>query len=306
MPRTEVDGQQVNGQKGPVRRQLRSMPVQPVVLLRSPNLSFVSGLRGNFRVREVDGWAALVEVLASGDPTSVVVLDPYESSDEPCRAFWDLLERFPSVAVVSAFDARQDRIDHMRGMVLAGVSEFMNLQREDTAALAAGRIRSACARPFKRRMEAALSRHTSIEARTILTVAAEVSVRGEGPKELAGEFGVKAKTLTAWCSAHGLPLPRRLLAWIRILLAAHLLEDAGRTRMAVAAACGYRTDRSLRRIIQRFVGPRLHAPLFEAAADAFNAELRRCREDLRATGLAAGRIANPMQEGEVQSYPASP
>jgi AraC-like DNA-binding protein len=305
MPRAEVDGQRVDRQKGPGRRQLRSMPVQPVVLLRSPGLSFVSELHGAFRVREVDDWEALTRVLASEHPTSVVVLDPYDAADEPCGAFWNVLERFPSVAVVSAFPARPERIDHMRGMVLAGVSEFLNLEREDTPLLAAARIRSACARPFKRRMAAALSRHAGTGARTILTAAAEVCVRGEGPKELADEFSVKAKTLTAWCAAHGLPLPRRLLAWIRILLAAHLLEDAGRTRMAVAAACGYRTDRSLRRIIQRFVGPRPGAPLFEAAADAFNAELRQCREDVRSTGLTAGQIANPMQEGEVQSYPAS-
>jgi hypothetical protein len=93
---------------------------------------------------------------------------------------------------------------------------------------------------------------------------------------------------------------------MRILLAAHLLEDAGRTRVSVAAACGYSTDRSLRRIIHRFVGPQLDQPLFDAAAKAFNAELRQCREDLRNAEVNLNRIANPMQDGDVQSYPASP
>lgn len=279
------------------------MPLQPVVLLGSPRLAFVRELRGCFRVREVADWETLTKVLPSEHPTSVVVFDPYDAAHVPCGAFWDVLQRFPSVALVPAFEAHPERLDHMRAMIIGGVSEILNLDREDTAPLAAARIRSAFARPFKRRIDAALSTHVAVEARTILTAAAEVAVRGGGPRELADAFSVRAKTLASWCTAHGLPLPRRLLAWLRILLAAHLLEDAGRTRVSVAAACGYRTDRSLRRIIQRFVGPRSGEPLFEAAVRAFNNELRQYREEMRTGSSNPGRVANPMQDGDVQSYP---
>jgi hypothetical protein len=283
---------------------MRAMALQPVVLLSSPRLSFVRELRGRFRVREVGEWEALAKVLSSEHPTSVVILDPYGLDDAPCRSFWSILEQFPSVAIVPAFDAHEKRAEHMRGMVRAGVSEFLNLDREDTPPLAAARIRSALARPFKRRIEAALSRNVSVEARTILIAAAEIAARGEGSQALADAFSVQSRTLGSWCAAHGLPLPRRILAWFRILLAAHLLEDAGRTKASVAAACGYRTDRSLRRIIQRFLGSRAREPLFQAAADAFNAELRQCREEVRANPVPPGRVANPMQDADVQSYPA--
>lgn len=89
-------------------------------------------------------------------------------------------------------------------------------------------------------------------------------------------------------------------------MAAQLLEDAGRTRGTVAAACGYGTDRSLRRVIRRFVGPQPRQFLFDAAATAFNAELRKCREDLRSVETNLNRIANPMQDGDVQTYPTDP
>lgn len=281
------------------------MHLQPVVLLRSPHLAFMTRLRGGFRVHEVEDWEALAQVLPSVHPTSVVVIDPYENAAAPSTAFWKILKHFPSVAVITAFELQPERLDHMQAMVIAGVSEFLNLNREETASLAGARIRSAFARPFKRRIEAALSHHAGVEARTILIAAAEVCVRGDGPKELADEFSIRSKTLAAWCAAHGLPQPRRLFAWIRILLAAHLLEDAGRTRVTVAAACGYSTDRSLRRIIRRFVGPQPRQPLFDAAVTAFNVELRQCREDLRsAAAVNPNRIANPMQDGDVQTYPA--
>jgi AraC-like DNA-binding protein len=279
------------------------MPLQPVVLLHSPRLAFLRKLQGPFRVREVPDWAGLAGVLPSQHPSSVVVLDPYGDADSPSEAFWELLERFPSVAIVPALEAAPDRVPHMRAMMAAGASEILNLYREDGSRLAAARIRSAFARPFKRRIDAALARYAGVEARTILTAAAEVAVRGGGPGHLADAFGVRAKTLCSWCGAHGLPLPRRLLGWLRILLAAHLLEDAGRTRATVAAACGYRTDRSLRRIIQRFVGPTSGEPLFDAAARAFRVELRELREAARTSASAAPQVANPMQDADVQSYP---
>lgn len=306
MSNSEVDGQRPSRPKGPGRRQKRSTPHQPIVLLRSPRLDFLSTLRGHFRVREVDSLEDLARILPSAHPTSVVLLDPYENAATPNAAFWSILERFPSVAVIPVFELRPERLDHMRGMVVSGVSEFLNLDREDMTSLAAARIRSALARPFKRRVEAVLSRHADVEARTILIAAAEACVRGERPKELADRFSVGSRTLAAWCAAHGLPQPRRLLAWLRIMLAAHLLEDAGRTRVSVAAACGYSTDRSLRRVIHRFVGPRPDDHLFDAAARAFNAELRQRREDLRNAETNLHRIANPMQDGDVQSYPTGP
>jgi AraC-like DNA-binding protein len=282
------------------------MQSQPVVLLRSPRLTFLTRLSGHFHVREVASWQELAQVLPLVHPACVVVLDPYESAEAPSDAFWSILERFPSAAVIPAFELQPHRLDHMQVMIIAGASEFLNLNREDTTTLAAARIRSAFARPFKRRLEAALSRHAGVEARTILLAAAEVCVRGDGPRELAATFSIRSKTLAAWCAAHGLPQPRRLFAWVRIFLAAHLLEDADRTRVTVAAACGYSTDRSLRRIIRRFIGrPQPRQPLFDAAATAFNAELRQCREDLRSAEPNLNRIANPMQDGDVQTYPAS-
>lgn len=305
MPHSQVDGQQVDSQKGPVRRRLRPAHVQPVLLLESPRLAFLRQMRGPVLVREVTDWERLANVLPSQHPTSVIVLDPYGDSERPSQAFWQLVEAFPSVAIVPAFEARPDRAVDMREMIQAGMSEILNLYRENTAETAAARIRSAFARPFKRRIEATVAGHANVEARTILTAGAETAVRGGGPVELAEAFGVSAKTLCAWCGVHGLPLPRRLLGWLRILLAAHLLEDAGRTRTSVAVACGYRTDRSLRRIIQRFVGPASSEPLFEAAARAFNRELRECREEARTSLQAIGRVANPMQAGDVQSYPDS-
>ena len=78
---------------------------------------------------------------------------------------------------------------------------------------------------------------------------------------------------------------------MRILLAASLLDDPGRSVLSVARACGYASDSSLRRAMQDFLasGPTAlrRAGAFNRASSAFLAELaatrtrRRDRHTLR-------------------------
>ncbi len=78
---------------------------------------------------------------------------------------------------------------------------------------------------------------------------------------------------------------------MRVLLAAMLLEDPARTVTGVAQACGYAGDHSLRRAVRELTGgdgaalPRRDA--LTRATEAFNAELRGLREELRGRRRAA-------------------
>ena len=72
---------------------------------------------------------------------------------------------------------------------------------------------------------------------------------------------------------------------MRVLLAATLLEEDGRSVVNVARAAGYATDHALRRTMRELAGgdPSTVARgcLFEQAAERFNSELRECRERVR-------------------------
>ncbi|HEU0079759.1 MAG TPA: helix-turn-helix domain-containing protein, partial [Longimicrobiaceae bacterium] len=80
----------------------------------------------------------------------------------------------------------------------------------------------------------------------------------------------------------------RLLAWVRVLLAAELLDYPEQTVLSVAHSCGYATDSSLRRAVQEFTGftptelRRMGA--FSTAADTFLGELLRIREAAKSGG----------------------
>src|SRR5690606_25819214 len=96
--------------------------------------------------------------------------------------------------------------------------------------------------------------YTSASARAILSAASAVVADGGQGKDLAKVLDITPRTLSRWCRKAGLPPPKRLLAWMRILLAAEFLDDPGRPVAAVAQACGYAADSSLRLALRRFTG----------------------------------------------------
>ena len=230
------------------------------------------------------GWGDLDDAVRSAPPSAVVLLDPYAGrhAGEAFPRLHDLLRRFPSLTVVAAAELRAETVGDVATLLEWGVSEVIDTGPECTPRGIHARLRQAHARPLKRRVEQSLSAYVSAEARNLLMGAAEVAVEGGGAPDLARALAVAPRTLTERCARVDLPPPRQLQAWMRILLACMLLDDPGRTVYAAAWACGYSTDRSLRRAVAAFVGADSttlrRGGAFEQAARAFNEVLRELRE----------------------------
>ncbi len=248
-------------------------------VMSSPVLAPFAAEHEHFRPVTVGGWKALFDRMREVGPDGVVLVDPYEGGmDEPSGRLFELLERFPSVAVVVALDLAPARVGDVRRMIAAGASGVLDLAMDTTPALAARHFRDAVGRPFKRRVQEILPAHLSADARVMVRAACEVAVLGGGARDLADAFDVAPKTFAAWCESRRLPTTRALQLWLRLLLAALLLEDAGRTVQSAALAAGYSGDRALRRAFDQLLGS---APgslrrggAFEAVARAFTDQLR--------------------------------
>ncbi|HEU4561755.1 MAG TPA: hypothetical protein VFS20_28275, partial [Longimicrobium sp.] len=110
---------------------------------------------------------------------------------------------------------------------------------------------------------------------------------------LAARVVARDRTLLDWCTREQLPPPKRLLVWLRIALAAALLEEPGRSINSAARGAGYAGEHSLRRVLRNELGrayasaPR--AATFAHILERFNAELRDLREAAREAGR--GRTA---------------
>ncbi|HEU0076666.1 MAG TPA: helix-turn-helix domain-containing protein [Longimicrobiaceae bacterium] len=255
---------------------MRRNEVRVVLVPSSPRLDFVRDLPAPYSIHRVDGWADLRARLRTAPPSTFALVDadaPGGGLDGRVR---ELVERFSMNPVVGVVELEPGRVHDLRELVRWGVSEVVNSRTESLPTTVAHRLGYAYARPLKLRLEAVVPPMATHDGMTLLYAAAEVAVDCGGAPDLARRLGARPRTVAGWCARVGFPPPRRLQAWVRLLLAAALLEDPERTVMGAALACGYSTDHSLRRAMRELTGalpPRDRA--FGAVAAAVSAELGR-------------------------------
>jgi AraC-like DNA-binding protein len=236
-------------------------------------------LRDRFHLRALDGWDDVLHSVRAAPASAVFLVDPYEAgSGVLAPGLRTLLAAHPSATVVTAMSVGLDSGSAVRTLLGWGVADVVALGVEDTPDAMRGRLLGAHALRLKRMLETALAPRLSAGGHTLLVAAAEAVADGGGSGELARVLGASPRTVAAWCRREGFPSPRRFLAWVRLLLAAALLDEGGRTVAGVGRACGYTTDGALRRALRTFTG-RGAASLrgegaFATAARALAAELR--------------------------------
>jgi AraC-like DNA-binding protein len=249
-----------------------------------------------YAVEAAGGWQALATALGRPRAATVALVDPFHDStpDEPAPALRRLLDDGGSPVVLAAFAVTPERSGALRTLLAWGVADVLDLPREASPALLERRLRRVRGRRVHHTIARALPRGVPGRARAVLDVAADVVAMGGQSPELAAALGVHERTVPRWCARVGLPPPRRVLAWLRLLCAAELLEGGGPSTEAVARACGYAGAASLKSALQNLVGlsPRdLRRPgAFAALADRFERELFEVREQLRSSGMAARTV----------------
>lgn len=210
-----------------------------------------------YTFQAVPDWLALEEAVRESPPSALVVVNPYEEGSPRnglSPALRSLLVEFPSTAVFAAMEVTTDRFDDLRTLGKWGVVQVISIAHDDTPQSLVQRFRASQGRPLKALIEQILPPDTPGRARAIMDAAAEVVAVGGHGRDLARSLHLSRRTLLRWCERAELPPPRKLLAWMRILLACELLDDPGRTVLSVAHACGYSSDSGLRRVTQKFVG----------------------------------------------------
>jgi AraC-like DNA-binding protein len=245
-----------------------------------------SSLPEGFGCWTLPDWSALRETARTAAPSTVAIVDPLLGSPDGGAApeLRDFLDDFVWVPVVAVVRACPGTPDFLRLLGRWGVSEVIVEGVEDTPAGIARAIRFAQGKLLLGLMEEVLPSYLPGRSRRMLFAAAEaVSTGGHSP-DLAAILGVTETTVIRRCERLRLPPPRRILAWMRVLLAARLLEDGGRTSQAVAYACGYATEAGLRRVVQNFLGVGVtelrRRGALRTASGAFLAELREGREGI--------------------------
>lgn len=249
-----------------------------------------------FTLDFVADWGALLNEIPAAPASALVVVDPYAGTEHQRGLSTELaalLNRFPSATVVAAMAVARGRLEDVRQLGEWGVVQILDLEEDVTAVEIGFRLSEARGRPLRALVQSALPPQTSGMARSILAAAVQTVSGGGTGADLAKALHVTTRTLLRWCRRAGLPPPRQLLAWMRILLAAELLDDPGRTVLGVALSCGYAADSSLRIALRSFVDASptelREAGAFQQVGERFVAALAEARSE-RARYRIASRV----------------
>jgi AraC-like DNA-binding protein len=195
----------------------------------------------------------------------------------------DLAAAAPLVPIVACTLFRPTHVAGITTLLAWGVTEIADAEFESTSASIRQRLLDTHAKPFKLRVEQHLSRRVSQNGLTLLRAAAAVAVDGGRSVGLASAVGCSDRTVPGWCAREGLPAPRRLLAWMRALLAVALLEEHHRSIVQAAHFAGFASDHPLRRSLRELLGgdvpPRKRT--LAGAMELFNGELQELRNRAR-------------------------
>lgn len=226
--------------------------------------------------------------LKTASPTSVCFADavaPVGGENGLAEGLREITREFPLTAVVACLKVGPNDGPVLMALQNWGVAELLDLNRERSPAAVGRRLHQVEGVWAQRLLSRALPRSLSARGRVLLETVAQVAAEGGHVPELASALGVYTRTVRRWCTAAGVPEPRRMFTWVRLLLASDLLDDERRTFENVARATGFSSAASLKSTTKAFAGltpTELRAAgAFETVALLARSEFREAREAAR-------------------------
>jgi AraC-like DNA-binding protein len=148
-------------------------------------------------------------------------------------------------------------------------------------------LSSALQRAKARQLDSRLSALLPDSIRPIFVMGLERASEPLDVERAAAAFGVTRRTLRNRLVFHGLPRPQTFLVWCRLLVAATLLDERGRTLDSVALQLNFSTGQNLGAALRRYVGATITLLRQGDVGPTVEAEFRRIVVRGRARAAAA-------------------
>jgi AraC-like DNA-binding protein len=205
-------------------------------------------------VRCVTHVRALAEALAAR-PYALVIVEARDADGVPTEeAVRALRARHPDVPVVGHATARVGLSGDALALARAGVHELVIAGIDDVPAMLRAALARAARRSSAERILAGLAGLVPDDALPLVRYCLEHAAAAPTVPEVARALGVSRQTLAARLRGAGLPAPRELATWCRLLLAADLLAGDGRTVDQVALTLDFPSSNAFRNVLRRHAG----------------------------------------------------
>lgn len=213
-------------------------------------------LRGEARVRFCERLSELVTMVEEGLAAGVVLDRRDVDGGSTLSAVRRIRDEFPSIPVVLycalSPDASRDVLDFAR----AGVDQLVFQGVDDLRTPLRSAVQAAQDLVSAKSLLLQLESCVPTNIIPFLRYCLEHARRDLTVEEVAAALGVHRKTLVDRLNAANLPSPSSFISWSRLLLAARLHSDPGRTVEQVALLLDFPSGPSLRNMMKRYTGLR--------------------------------------------------
>lgn len=231
-------------------------PATALLLDRVARARVVDALRPHATVAFVDNVSALLERVASG-PVSFVIVEIRDRNGCPTLpAVQAIRAGYPSIPIVAYTLPGSMVSSDILAMAHAGVHELI-IQGFDDGGVALRTVaESAARRCAATRVLDALRQDLPPEVVPFVQFCLERAWPTPTVTDAARYLGVHRKTLIYRLHRWKLPPPHAIIGWCRLFLAAHMLEDPHRSVAQIALALDFSSGAALRGMLRRYTGLR--------------------------------------------------
>jgi AraC-like DNA-binding protein len=224
------------------------------------------------------GQPELIKVMRTRSPTAALV-EPWDSTGAPTAPTVRTIKvAFPSIPVVVYLALTPDSCHEVLHLAGAGADELVIRGVDDGGA----RLRAVLLRAEMRcrtaSIFAALAPLLDADAMSFVQHCLEHARESLTVQGVAAALGVHRKTLVNRTAATRLPTPSVVIAWCRLLAAAQMLQDPGRSVEQTALALGLSSGTALRTMFRRYTGLRVSDVREHGGLDSVVALFRRVLE----------------------------
>jgi AraC-like DNA-binding protein len=193
-----------------------------------------TALRDSAILVPIEGERSLHAAIARQDVSATIVTLHGKRLDDAIGCVRRTKDRFPSHLLLVYFDEAAIPTAALTEVIRLGADELIKYGRDDLKGLLAPYVEEAAQGNLVRSIRDRLRPRLDPAVSQIVEHILSVSHKRLTVEQVASNLGIHRRTLVSRLAARGYPAPQALLGWCRLLLAARLMEERGRTLDSIA------------------------------------------------------------------------
>jgi DNA-binding NarL/FixJ family response regulator len=210
-----------------------------------------TALRDRHELRECDDWSSLLRA-CDREPVRVAVVDLYTEGASNFEGLRNLKQRLPRLTLIAYITMAPERMHDLFDAGRAGVDGLVLMGEDDAPRTLLSVIEQSESKSLVGLLRRSLDEIDPMVVDAVL-LAVTRAHENLSPLGLARLLAQPRRAVIQRLATAGFPAPQRLLTWGRLIVAAHMLEDAHRSADRIATSLDFPSGSAFRNTCQRYL-----------------------------------------------------